>query len=123
MTTQEVANRYFELAKEGQNEKIISELYSHNIVSIEPENDSNVPIISEGLIAYKEKEKLFFELAEQVFGGFCKEPSVATFHFSCVMGIDVKMKGKDRKMKEEIGIFEVRDSKIVKEQWFYDDFN
>lgn len=36
MTTQEVANRYYELAQQGQNEKIIDELYSPNIVSIEP---------------------------------------------------------------------------------------
>ena len=121
MTTQEVANRYYELAQQGQNEKIIDELYSPNIVSIEPKNASDVPLKVEGTIEYKEKEKILFQMVEQFHGGFCKEPSVATFHFSCVMGMDVTIKGK-RKMKEEIGVFEVRNGKIVSEQFFYDDF-
>ena len=121
MTTKEVANRYYELAQQGQNEKIIDELYSSNILSIEPENASEVPIKVEGTKAYKEKEKIFFQMVEQYHGGFCKEPSVSTFHFACAMGMDVTIKGK-RKIKEEIGVFEVRDGKIIKEQFFYDDF-
>jgi limonene-1,2-epoxide hydrolase len=36
--------------------------------------------------------------------------------------MDAKMKGKERKTKGQIGVFEVRNGKIVKEQFFYDDF-
>jgi limonene-1,2-epoxide hydrolase len=36
--------------------------------------------------------------------------------------MDVKMRGKERKLKNQIGIFEVRNGKIVKEQFFFDDF-
>ncbi|RZJ67802.1 MAG: nuclear transport factor 2 family protein [Flavobacterium sp.] len=122
MTTQQVADRYYELAQTGQNEQIINELYSPDIVSIEPENDSNVPLRVEGTKAYKEKEKIFFELVDEFHSGFCKAPIVSTFHFACAMGMDVTIKGS-RKLKEEIGVFEVRDGKIVAEQFFYDDFH
>lgn len=121
MTTKEVATRYYELAQKGSNEEIIKELYSEKIVSVEPENASNVPLKVEGTEEYKEKEKIFFQMVEQFHGGFCKEPCISTFHFSCAMGMDVTIKGV-RKVKEEIGVFEVRDGKIVREQFFYDDF-
>lgn len=122
MTTQEVAKRYHELAQFGKNDQIINELYGEDLVSIEPENNSNVPLTTNGLIEYRKKEKMFFEQIEEFHGGFCSEPVVATFHFSCAMGMDVTYKGSGRKTKKEIGVFEVRDGKIVKEQWFYDDF-
>lgn len=50
------------------------------------------------------------------------EPIVSNFFFSHMTEMDVKMKGKERKIKGQIGVFEVRNGKIVKEQFFYDDF-
>jgi hypothetical protein len=47
---------------------------------------------------------------------------VSTFFFSMMTGMDVTMRGKQRKKKEQICVFEVRSGKIVKEQFFYDDF-
>lgn len=50
------------------------------------------------------------------------ETVVSTFFFSMMTGMDVRMKGKQRKKKEQICVFEVRNGKIIKEQFFYDDF-
>lgn len=122
MTTQEVADRYYELIQKGQSETILNELYSPEIISLEPENDSNVPRCVEGITACKQKEQQFFEQIEEMHGGFCGVPIASNYHFACVMGMDVTYKGKARRQKNQIGVFEVENGKIVKEQYFYDDF-
>ncbi len=122
MTIQEVANRYYELAQRGQIEQIQDELYAPDAVSIEPQNDSQLPIRVQGLDAMREKEQQFYQLVDTMHGGFCGEPAVSSYHFACAMGMDVTLKGKARKIKEQIGVFAVTDGKIVSEQFFYNDF-
>lgn len=122
MTTQEVANRYYELIQQHQYARIQDELYAPNAISIEPENDTNLPLRVEGIEALRQKEGLFFSQVDQMYGGQMSEPIVSNFFFSQMTEMDVKMKGKERKLKGQIGVFEVCDGKIVKEQFFYDDF-
>jgi hypothetical protein len=122
MTTQDVAKRYYELIQQHQYQQIQDELYAADAVSIEPENDSNLPLVVEGITALRQKEGLFFSQVEQMFGGKMSEPIVSNFHFSQMTEMDVQMKGKERKLKGQIGVFEVREGKIIKEQFFYDDF-
>jgi ketosteroid isomerase-like protein len=122
MTTQEVANRYYELIQMHQYQQIQDELYAKNTVSIESENDTNLPLVAEGMEALKQKEGLFFSQVETMHGGHMSAPIVSTYHFAMMTGMDVTMKGKARQTKEQICLFEVRDGKIVKEQFFYDDF-
>jgi hypothetical protein len=122
MTTQQVAKRYYELIQQHQYEQIQHELYSANVVSIEPENDTNLPLVVEGLEALRRKEGVFYAHVEEMHGGYMSEPVVSSFFFSMMTGMDVTMKGKQRRLKDQIGVFEVRNGKIVKEQFFYDDF-
>jgi hypothetical protein len=122
MTTQEVAKRYYELIRMHQYEQIQNELYIQDTVSIEPENDSNLPLAVTGIEELRKKEGLFFSQVQEMHGGYMSEPVVSTFFFSMMTGMDVTMRGKQRKKKEQICVFEVRSGKIVKEQFFYDDF-
>lgn len=122
MTTKEVANRYYELIQMHKYEQIQNELYAPDAMSIEPENDSNLPLVVSGIDELRKKEGLFFSQVDEMFGGKMSEPIVSNFHFSQMTEMDVKMKGKERKFKGQIGVFEVRNGKIVKEQFFYDDF-
>ncbi|MBC8035444.1 MAG: nuclear transport factor 2 family protein [Chitinophagaceae bacterium] len=121
MTTQEVANRYYELIKMHQYKQIQNELYLPDAVSIEPENNSNLPLVVTGIEDLRKKEDLFFSQVESLHEGYMSEPVVSAFFFSMMTGMDVTMKGKNRKNKEQICVFEVRNGKIVKEQFFYDD--
>jgi len=52
-------------------------------------------------------------------GGYSNEPIVAGNHFAVLMGMDVTMKGAGRMKMDEIAVYEVKDGKIVKEQFFY----
>jgi ketosteroid isomerase-like protein len=122
MTTQAIADRYYELIQQHQYARIQDELYAPDAVSIEPENASGLPISVTGIDALRKKEAMFFDQVETMHGGYMSAPVVSTFFFSMMTGMDVTMKGKSRKKKEQICVFEVRDGKIVKEQFFYDDF-
>jgi ketosteroid isomerase-like protein len=118
MTTTEVANRFNELAPKGQWDQIQNELFADNAVSIEPENTPGMETVS-GLEAIREKGKKFDEMVEQMHGGYSTPPLVAGNHFAVAMGMDVTMKGQGRMQMDEIAVYEVKDGKIVKEQFFY----
>lgn len=118
MTTQEVANRFHELAQTGQWDKIQDELFAENAKSIEPENSPGMKSV-EGIAAIREKGKQFGEMVEEMHGGYSSTPLVGGRFFSVAMGMDVTYKGMGRQKMDEIAVYEVKDGKIVKEQFFY----
>jgi ketosteroid isomerase-like protein len=118
MTTQEVANRFHELAQTGQWDKIQDELYADNAVSIEPPGSQGMQS-AEGIAAIKQKGKQFGEMVEEMHGGYTTAPVVGGNFFSVGMGMDCTMKGMGRQKMDEIALYEVRDGKIVREQFFY----
>ena len=118
MTTQEVADRFNELAQTGQWHTIQAELFADDAESIEPEHTKGMQSVK-GIEAIKQKGEMFSSMVEEMHGGYCKEPVVAGTHFSVAMGMDVTMKGMGRSNMDEICVYEVKDGKIVKEQFFY----
>src|SRR6188474_3166050 len=118
MTTQEVANRFQELAKENQWDKIQEELFADNAASIEPPGSPGLQSV-QGLDAIKEKGRKFGEMVEEMHGGYTSAPIVGGRYFSVAMGMDCTMKGMGRQKMDEIAVYEVKDGKIVKEQFFY----
>lgn len=121
MTTQEVANRYMELEKQGKMMEIQDELYSNDVVSIEPEHAAAMGMQAEtkGLDAIKAKGVAFNETIAEMHGGYCSEPVVACNFFSVAMGMDATMKNGQRMKMDEIAVFKVKDDKIVSEQFFF----
>ena len=118
MTTQEVANRFYELAQTGKWEEIQDELFADNAVSIEPAHSPGLKSV-EGKDAIKQKGEQFGQMVEEMHGGYTTAPVVGGNHFSSAMGMDVTMKQGGRMKMDEIAVYEVKDGKIVKEQFFY----
>lgn len=118
MTTQEIADKFNELAQTGQWEEIQTQFYSDDAVSIEPEHSQGLQT-AKGLDVIREKGKRFGEMVEEMHGGYSNPPIVAGNHFAVAMGMDVTMKGMGRTKMDEIAVYEVKDGKIVKEQFFY----
>ena len=117
MTTQQVANRLIELCRKGQIAEASQELYSDDIVSIEP---AHAPTKSaKGKKAVAEKGAQFAAMIEQRHGGSFGDPIVAGRYFSAVMVLDATFKGHGRQTLEEICVYEVKDGKIVSEQFFF----
>ena len=118
MTTQEVAKRFYTLMQEGKFDEILDELFSKDAQSIEPQNAQGLKSVS-GLDKIKEKGKQWNESIQEMHGGYTNEPQVAGNYFTCVMGIDFTMKGQSRTKLDEVALYEVKDGKIVKEQFYY----
>jgi hypothetical protein len=119
MTTQEVAGRFHELAQTNQWEQIQDELYADDAVSIEPERP-DIPLKrADGLEAIKKKGEMFNQMVEEIHSAYSHEPIVAGNHFAVAMGLDCTMKGMGRVPMDEIAVYEVKDGKIVKEQFFF----
>ena len=120
LTTQEVANRFHEMAQTGHYGKIQDELYADNAVSIEPASAAAMGMVNaEGLDAIKKKGEAFNSMVEEMHGGYCTEPVVAGNHFTVAMGMEVTMKGTGRSKMDEIAVYEVKEGKVVKEQFFF----
>lgn len=117
MNTQEVANRLVALCRQGQNMQAVEELYAPNVVSREVAGAPNELV--EGFENVKAKSVQWYEMVETVHGGSVSDPVVAGNHFSCAMTMDITMKGQARSTIEEVCVYEVKDGKIVGEQFFY----
>jgi ketosteroid isomerase-like protein len=118
MTTKEVADRFNQLAQKSDWNTIQDELFSEDAVSIEPATSPGLQN-AEGLIAIKKKAEDFGKMVEEVHGGYSSAPVIGGRHFAVAMGIDATMKGQGRMKMDEIAVYEVKDGKIVKEQFFF----
>jgi hypothetical protein len=120
MTTQEVADKFYELGESNQWDKIHDELYADDAESIEPPNAGNAGLKNaKGKEALKQKSKDFNNMIEEMHGGYSGKPIVAGNYFSVAMGMDATYKGMGRMKMDEICVYEVKDGKIVKEQFFF----
>jgi hypothetical protein len=121
MTTQEIAVRYQELMNQRKFIEIQDTLYDERVVCQEPEKavSMGMPVLTSGREAIKAKGIARRAGIETMHSYFCSEPIVAGEFFSVVLKQEVTFKGKPRMAIEEIGIFQVRDGQVVKEQFFY----
>ena len=118
MTTQEIANRLSELFKENKWMEAQEELFSDDAKSIEPAHSQGLQSV-EGLDNIRKKGEQFQAMVEEMHGGYTGEPIVAGNHIAVAMGMDATMKGMGRTQMDEIAVYEVKDGKIVKEQFFF----
>ena len=119
MTTQEVANQLVKLLREGKFEDCISELYSPEIISIEPEGSPWQTQV-QGLDAIAKKGQQWNEMLAEYHSGEISEPIVAENYFSIAMKSKVTLKGMDHSINmDEICVYQVEDGKVVMEQFFY----
>jgi len=118
MTTKDVANRLHELFNEGKWQQAQDEFFTTDAESVEPAKAQGMQTVK-GLDAIKKKGQQFNEMVEEMHGGYVSDPIVAGNHIAFAMGMDCTYKGMGRQKMDEIVIYEVKDGKIVKEQFFY----
>jgi hypothetical protein len=118
MTTREIANRLSQLFKENKWMEAQQELFSDDAESIEPPNSPGMQSVK-GRDALKKKGDDFTNMIEEVHGGYTGEPIVSGNYIALAMGMDATLKDKGRMKLDEICVYEVKNGKIVKEQFFY----
>lgn len=118
MTTQEVANRMNELFKENKWQQAQEELYSDDCESIEPAHTPGLQSVK-GKEAIKQKAIIFQGMIEEMHGGWCSDVLVGGNYLTCAMGMECTMKGMGRIKMDEVCVYEVKDGKVVREQFFF----
>lgn len=121
MTTQEVADKYYELACQNEYIRIQDEYYADSVISVEPEHAAarGMQVVTKGKPAVVAKGVAFRESREELHSQSCSEPLVTVDFFSVILKRDITFKNRGRVQLEEIGIFQVKDGKIILEQFFY----
>ena len=118
MTVQEVANRLVELCRENKMQEAIHELYSPEIVSIEPEG-SPTPVMR-GFEGMQKKGEEWSKTVTNMNSFSVSDPIVAENFFTIGMYMNVDMAdGSKGVQMDELCIYEVRDGKIIKEEFRY----
>lgn len=117
MNIQEIADRLVALCREMKWEAAQRELYAKDVVSIEPHATPGFEKETRGLDAILEKGRKFDEMVETMHTLTVSDPLVAGSSFACTMRMDATMKGKGRMDMTELCVYEVKDGKIVSEQF------
>jgi hypothetical protein len=118
MSTQTVATRLAELCRQGKFEAAQKELFAEDAVSIEPRETPEFAKETKGLRAIIEKGHKFESMLEQVHGCTASAPLIAGNSFAMTLAMDVTMKGRGRVKLEEVCVYEVKEGKVVSEQFF-----
>jgi len=118
MTTKEIANTIVANCRSG---KMFDnyELFSENVVSREA-RDSQFGKEVRGINATLEKAKYFHALIEKLISREVSEPLVAGKYFTFRLCQEFELKGIGYSKLDELCLFEVKDGKIVCEEYFYD---
>ena len=117
MKTEEIANRLVVLCREAKWEVAQKELLAADAVNIEPQDTPMSPRETRSLPAIIEKGKKFAAKIETLHSIRVSEPVVAGNSFACTMQMDITMKGEGRMNMIELCVYDVRDGKIISEQF------
>ena len=117
-TTQEIADRLVQLCREGKYEEAQNELFSDDAESVEPPGVPGLQTVK-GIDAIRKKGEDFQNMVEAIHSGSVSDPQVAGRYISVALVLDATYKGMGRQKMEEIALYETKDGKIVKEEFFF----
>jgi SnoaL-like domain len=118
LTTEEVAARFHELAREEKWFEIQDEFFADNVRSVDPPN-SRYMGYAEGKAAVRKKGEDFVSRIEAFHGASTTAPIVTGNHFVVGREMEVTVQPHGRIQLKEIMLYEVKDGQIVLEQFFY----
>jgi ketosteroid isomerase-like protein len=118
MTTREVAARFNHLAQQEKWFEIQDELFADDVRSVEPPAATHLQNAA-GKEAVRKKAEDFVNRIEQVHRASTTAPVVAGNHFAVGREIETTVRGIGRISMDEVMLYEVRNGRIVLEQFFY----
>jgi hypothetical protein len=118
MTTKEIADKLVAWCRKAEWEPAQRELYAADAVSVEPYQTPMFAKETCGLPAILEKGRKFTGMIETLHSITVSEPVVAGNAFACSMRLDITMKGQGRMDMAELCVYQVRDGRIVREEFY-----
>lgn len=117
MTTQEVAQKLVEYCRNNQESRAYEELYSPQITSVEMSEPMKEVQGFEGI----KKKGQWWNDNFEVHGTKFSDPIIADNHFAVNIWMDTTHKSSgQRSQMNEIAVYQVKEGKIWREQFFYD---
>jgi limonene-1,2-epoxide hydrolase len=116
MSIKDLAEAFTALLKNNQHEAAAAQYNSPDIVSLEAMDGPMARV--QGTAALAEKGAWWYANHE-IHGAEAHGPYVNGDQFAVRFWMDVTPKGADRVQMDEVGIYTVRDGKIVEERFFY----
>ncbi|MFT3823518.1 MAG: nuclear transport factor 2 family protein [Chitinophagaceae bacterium] len=118
MTTQQIADRLVSLCKNGDYATAQTELYADNATSTELHESPAFEKVTTGKHKIFEKGEKFRSMIETLHATDVSAPLVTDRFIVMKLMLDATMKGRPREKMEELCLYEVKDGKIVAEQFF-----
>ncbi len=119
MNNFELGQKLVDLCKQGENVQAIQDLYADDVVSIEADAMDPIPARMEGKAAVLKKTKWWLD-NHKVHSADTRGPFPHGNRFAVFFAIDVTNKPSGQRMQvEEVGLYTVKDGKIVQEEFFY----
>ncbi len=116
MDAKTVAEDFTALCKAGQFEEAGDKYWSPDVKSVEAMGDNPV---SDGLAAVKAKSEWWYA-NHDVHSVGVEGPYVNAEQFALRFDMDITMKANGQRMRmAEIGVYTVKDGKVVEERFFY----
>ncbi len=119
MTTQELADKFVRMCKEGKNFDVMKQLYHDDIVSVEAE------VRKTGSRETKGKEAVIQKSAEwaaahEIHGATVEGPFVLGDEFGVVFEFDVTPKATGKRVSNrEIAVYTAKNGLITQEKFYY----
>jgi hypothetical protein len=113
-----VAARFHELAQQEKWFEIQDELFADNVRSVEPPTARHLQN-AEGKAAVRQKADDWLRRVEALHGSSTTAPVVGGNYFAVGRSLDITVKGLGRIKMDEVMLYEVRDGRIILEQFFY----
>ena len=117
-TTYEVAARFMELAKQEKWFDIQDELFADDVESIDPKHSPYFKY-AKGKANVRKKGEDWVSKIEAAHRRYTSEMVVAGNHFAVGREVDITVKEFGRIQINELMMYEVKDGKIISEQFFY----
>jgi SnoaL-like domain len=118
MTTNEIAARLASLCQQGGFETAQKELFAKDAVSIEPHATPAFEKETKGLDAILKKGARWNAMVRETHGITVSDPLVAAHSFALTMRIQATMKERGFMDMTELCVYQVKDGKIVSEEFF-----
>ena len=118
METKEIANKLVAYCRKADWSGAQNELYDTNAISIEPYVTPEFLKETKGLKAITEKGKKFDAMVEKIHSIEASEPLVAGNSIAFTLRMDLTMKGKGRMNSPELCVYQVKDGKVISEEFF-----
>lgn len=118
METMDIAKKLVRYCSKADWDGAHRELYADNAISLEPYSTPDFEKETKGLSAIQEKGRKFDAMVEKIHSIEMSDPLIAGNSIAFTMAMDVTMKGKGRMKSPELCVYQVKDGKIVSEEFF-----